>query len=200
MNDIQQPPAQDAAPSCAKSRATASPRAELDRATGEAAAAARTPALGAARCCCCARHWAIGFWQHYRLHAQVMATAEQRRDFRPERADGAGARERQHDVGELGRARPKHSSRPISTPGRAAISPGARSISAAASKPGNCSSRSRRPSSSIRSRRPRGRSPRCRPRCNRRRPIAISPRSPGIATSSSCKKVGSPRNKATPIA
>ncbi len=25
----------------------------------------------------------IGFWQHYRLHAQVMATAEQRRDFVP---------------------------------------------------------------------------------------------------------------------
>jgi RND family efflux transporter MFP subunit len=26
---------------------------------------------------------AIGFWQHYKLHAQVMATAEQRRDFVP---------------------------------------------------------------------------------------------------------------------
>ena len=25
----------------------------------------------------------IGFWQHYSLHAQVMATAEQRRDFVP---------------------------------------------------------------------------------------------------------------------
>ena len=26
---------------------------------------------------------AVGFWQHYRLHAQVMATAEERRDFVP---------------------------------------------------------------------------------------------------------------------
>src|ERR1700683_4464884 len=25
----------------------------------------------------------IGFWQHYKLHAEVLATAEQRRDFVP---------------------------------------------------------------------------------------------------------------------
>ena len=38
-------------------------------------------AIGAALLLCAAL--AVGFWQHYALHAQVMATAEQRRDFVP---------------------------------------------------------------------------------------------------------------------
>jgi hypothetical protein len=71
-----------------------------------------------------------GFWQHYSLHAEVIATADQRHDF----------------------VRP--SSRPISMPAPVATSPSAPSISAAGSRPEICWWRSRRLKSNTRSRRP----------------------------------------------
>ena len=59
------------------------PATEPDRAAAKARrlTGGRVLAAGALLLLCGAL--AIGFWQHYRLHAQVMATAEQRRDFIP---------------------------------------------------------------------------------------------------------------------
>ena len=141
----------------------------------------------------------VGFWQHSRLHAQVMATAEQRRDFVPSERT-ASVRVSAGTMAVTWPGTTKHSSRPISMPGQAGTSRGARSISAAASKRDSYSSRSPPPNSSIRSRRRRERWRRCRPRSSRQKPIAILPRSLGIATIPSFRKAGSPCNKATPIA
>ena len=44
---------------------------------------ARTAASGHRRVAAADCALGIGFWQHYTLHAEVMATAEQRRDFVP---------------------------------------------------------------------------------------------------------------------
>ena len=98
----------------------------------------------------------IGFWQHYKLHAQVLATAEQRRDFVPMvraaavRASAStmtvswpGTTEAFEQAYIYARASGYISKRDVDT-------------SAATSKPGTSLSRSRRPSSSTRSRRPRG--------------------------------------------
>jgi RND family efflux transporter MFP subunit len=82
MNDIKQPLAADADPRLRGEpcyREPDHPATELDRAptrTGRRLLAGGTFVL-----LCAAL--GIGSWQHYRLHAQAMATAEQRRDFVP---------------------------------------------------------------------------------------------------------------------
>jgi RND family efflux transporter MFP subunit len=82
MNDIKQALAADAAPRLRGEpcyREPDHPATELDRAptrTGRRLLAGGTFVL-----LCAAL--GIGSWQHYRLHAQAMATAEQRRDFVP---------------------------------------------------------------------------------------------------------------------
>ena len=84
MNDIQQSPAQDAGVEL-RERAR-------DRAPGPLPEAGyrlmksprigrRFLAAGALLLLCAAV--GVGFWRHYSLHAQVMARAEQRRDFIP---------------------------------------------------------------------------------------------------------------------
>ena len=86
MNDIQQPPAPDAGvPSREepRDREPDRPATEPDRAPAKARrlSGGQRLAAGALLLLCAAL--GIGFWQHYRLHAQVMATAEQRRNFVP---------------------------------------------------------------------------------------------------------------------
>src|ERR1700692_3192614 len=85
----------------------------------------------------------FGFWQHYRVHAEVIATADQRRDFVPSVRTGT-----------------IHASEEF----RSAIWPGTTEA---------FSWRSRRRRSNTRSRRPRARSPSCERTCSRRRPTAI---------------------------
>jgi RND family efflux transporter MFP subunit len=86
MNDTQQPPALDAGVRSREEpgdRESDRPATEPDRAAAKARrlSGGQRLAVGASLLLCAAL--VIGFWQHYRLHAQVMATAEQRRDFIP---------------------------------------------------------------------------------------------------------------------
>ena len=86
MNDTQQPPALDAGVRSREEpgdRESDRPATEPDRAAAKARrlSGGQRLAVGASLLLCAAL--VIGFWQHYRLHAQVMETAEQRRDFIP---------------------------------------------------------------------------------------------------------------------
>jgi RND family efflux transporter MFP subunit len=86
MNDTQQPPALDAGVRSREEpgdRESDRPATEPDRAAAKARrlSGGQRLAVGASLLLCAAL--VIGFWQHYRLHAQVMATAAQRRDFIP---------------------------------------------------------------------------------------------------------------------
>jgi RND family efflux transporter MFP subunit len=79
MNDIQQPPGPDSGVQLRgepRDREPGRPATEARRLTG-----GQRLAAGASLLLCVAL--GIGFWQHYRLHAQVLATAEHRRDFIP---------------------------------------------------------------------------------------------------------------------
>jgi len=79
MNKIERPPTPDSP--------TEEPQLPADREPGRAAPEAkprtgrRILGFGASLLLCAAL--AVGFWRHYSLHAQVMATAEARRDFVP---------------------------------------------------------------------------------------------------------------------
>lgn len=81
MNDIQQPPAPDTGVQLREE-----PR---DGEPGRSASGARAKRLSGGRILAVGvlvvlgGALGIGFWQHYRLHAQVMSAAEQRRDFIP---------------------------------------------------------------------------------------------------------------------
>ena len=81
MND--QPLAADADARVRQEPGDGGPAIELDRAPAKPRrrSGRRVLAVGAFVLLCAAL--GIGFWQHYRLHAQVMAAAEQRRDFVP---------------------------------------------------------------------------------------------------------------------
>jgi RND family efflux transporter MFP subunit len=77
MNEIQQPPAPDAGVPLRKEL----PGREPGRPVARRLSGGQRLAFGALLLLC--GTLAIGFWQHYKLHAQVMATAEQQRDFVP---------------------------------------------------------------------------------------------------------------------
>ena len=86
MNDTQQPPALDAGVRSREEpgdRESDRPATEPDRTAAKARrlSGGQRLAVGVLLLLCAAL--GIGFWQHYRLHAQVMSTAEQRRDFIP---------------------------------------------------------------------------------------------------------------------
>ena len=86
MNDIQSPPAIDDSTESRErphDRKPGGPVTEPDRSPTKTKGlgGGRILAVGVLVLLCCAL--GIGFWQHYRLHAQVMSTAEQRRDFVP---------------------------------------------------------------------------------------------------------------------
>ena len=187
---------------CAKRRRTAKANARRANARPSRPKRAGAPGggcSGPARSCCSLRHW---------RSASGSTTDCTRKSWRPRKSAAtsfpmygrrrcapAAAHERFP-----GRAPPRPSSKPISSRGRAATSRSARSTSAATSRPETYWWRSRRSSSSIRLRRPRGRWRSCKHRCCRPKPIAISPKSRGIATKRSSIKVGPRSSKATPIA
>ena len=86
MNDIRQPPPTDASLELrgkSRDREPSRPATEPSRPTtkAERLTGGQRLAIIASLLLCLAL--GIGFWQHYRLHAQVLATAEQRRDFIP---------------------------------------------------------------------------------------------------------------------
>ena len=79
MNDIQQPPTPDVGV-----RLREKPRdPEPDRTPTNARRLSGGQLLAAGVLLLLCAALGFGVWQHYRLHAQVMATAEQRRDFIP---------------------------------------------------------------------------------------------------------------------
>ncbi len=86
MNDIQQPPAPEAGVQlrdAPHNREPDRPATAPDRAPNKAGrlTGGQRLAAGVSLLLCAAL--GVGFWQHYRLHAQVMQTAEQRRNFIP---------------------------------------------------------------------------------------------------------------------
>ena len=85
-DDAQQPPAIDARDEAREEPRERLPndpprRAHPSPGQGKGAKRSRILALAVVLLLCGAL--AVGFWQHYRLHAQVMSTAEQLRDFVP---------------------------------------------------------------------------------------------------------------------
>jgi RND family efflux transporter MFP subunit len=66
-----------------RSRAPKAPATDLDRASKRPGRRGGRRLLGGGAFVLLCAALGIGFWQHYRLHAQVMAAAEQRRDFVP---------------------------------------------------------------------------------------------------------------------
>jgi RND family efflux transporter MFP subunit len=86
MNEIQQPPAPDACIQLReepRDREPDRPATEPDRASTKARRLSGAQRLAAGAFLLLSAALGIGVWQHYSLHAQVMATAEQRRDFIP---------------------------------------------------------------------------------------------------------------------
>jgi RND family efflux transporter MFP subunit len=84
MNDIQQPAAPDVGVPLReepRDRKPGRPATEPGHAAAKGPSGRRILAVGVLVLLCGAL--GIGFWQHYQLHAQVMSTAEQRRDFIP---------------------------------------------------------------------------------------------------------------------
>ncbi len=85
MNDIQQPPTTDVSTESRDGPRDRKPEGRVTEPSRTATKArglgGRVLAVGVLVLLCSAL--GIGFWQHYRLHAQVMSTAEQRRDFVP---------------------------------------------------------------------------------------------------------------------
>ena len=196
MNEVERPPTPESP------TASAAIAGRHRTAQAGASGASRVPDAGSwARrdCCCWPAPWRIGVWRHHSLNAQVMATAEQRRDFRPERARRGGARERQHHVGEL----------PGTTEAFAQANIYARASGYISKRNVDIGNQRQSRGSAGGDHRARTRSPdragggharaNCRRRCSRRKPNATWPRSPGTATSRSSRRAGSPRNRATPI-
>jgi len=66
-----------------RERAPNAPATDLDRASKRPGRRGGRRLLGGGAFVLLCAALGIGFWQHYRLHAQVMAAAEQRRDFVP---------------------------------------------------------------------------------------------------------------------
>jgi len=86
MNDIQQPPAPDAGVPLREEPSDHGPdrpATEPCRASTKARRLSGGQRLAAGVLLLLCAALGIGVWQHYRLHAQVMATAAQRRDFIP---------------------------------------------------------------------------------------------------------------------
>ncbi|MGB6543752.1 MAG: efflux RND transporter periplasmic adaptor subunit [Xanthobacteraceae bacterium] len=81
MNNIQQAPVLDAGVQ-RRDREPDSPATAPDRPPGKRRRTGRRLLAGSAFVLLCAA-LGIGLWQHYRLHVQVLATAEQHRDFVP---------------------------------------------------------------------------------------------------------------------
>jgi multidrug efflux pump subunit AcrA (membrane-fusion protein) len=81
MNNIQQAPVLDAGVQ-RRDREPDSPATAPDRPPGKRRRTGRRLLAGSAFVLLCAA-LGIGLWQHYSLHVQVLATAEQRRDFVP---------------------------------------------------------------------------------------------------------------------
>jgi RND family efflux transporter MFP subunit len=81
MNDIQPPPTIDAGAEAREEPRDRKPASPVSHAPAKGLSGRRILALGVLVLLCGAL--GIGFWQHYRLHAQVISAAEQRRDFVP---------------------------------------------------------------------------------------------------------------------
>ena len=123
----------------------------------------------------------IGFWRHYTLRAQVMATAEQPREL----------------ILEV-RTALVHANPSIILVRLPAITQAFAQANIYARASGYISRREVDIGSNIKM----GQLlvAACRLRCNRQRPTVISPRTPGTATTASCNKASSRSNRATSIA
>ena len=101
MNKIERPPTPDS-----PDRTTGQCRQSREADKAAPARRSREPDAASwcsAYCCCWPAALGIGFWQHYSLQRASDGDGRAAPRLRAERADGAGARQRQHHVGELAR-------------------------------------------------------------------------------------------------